>query len=484
MAPILDKPTRASPSVQGSTSGLEGATAPRLRSTANNASTHSNSASSSSPPPPNSSHASQTTQELHHNEPTDQDDTMGPTEDVVAALASDQSKAQLSADYFGPIFYTQREIFTPFVLLWALSVLLLITGYVLMSMLAHSGIVIAQFHKLRAFQHLTYKEKREEFRLPFDQGRLDTLFKLQWQLYLVSSFLTAATFFFLIVFATDGFVLGIPTWFAYILFVISFGGVQSIYWPLSGLARHLQIISERPDHRKDILKSIRAADWREWFYNEGEYVLIFAGSGGHTTEMLRLVKLKEPYDQSLCRRYVITSGDQRSSAMIHEYETQRAQRFAMCGNFFSGTYEIVFVARARNVGQSWLTTPFSAIWCLWDCYRILNLPRPGALPGAQIEFPQIILCNGPGSSAMFVLVAHLMRMYGLMPTNRGVTFFVESVARVCSLSLTGKIFYYLDLADVFVVQHRGVEEVYPDVVCEPMLVQRAYTPGVLPFGWT
>lgn len=78
---------------------------------------------------------------------------MGPTEDVVAALASDQSKAQLSADYFGPIFYTQREIFTPFVLLWALSVLLLITGYVLMSMLAHSGIVIAQFHKVSSHSH-------------------------------------------------------------------------------------------------------------------------------------------------------------------------------------------------------------------------------------------------------------------------------------------------------------------------------------------
>lgn len=408
---------------------------------------------------------------------------MDPTEDVVAALASDQSKAQLSADYFGPVVYLPGELFPSFVFLSVLSLLLLIASYVLPSMLTHFGIVIAQFHKLRAFQHLTRKEKSAEFRRPFDSGRLDTLVELQRRLYLGTRFLTAAMFFFLLTFATDGIVLGIPRWVAYIFFVLCFSGLQSIYWPLSGLVRHLEIIYERPNHRKNILKSIRGADWSKWYYNEGEFVLIFAGSGGHTTEMLRLLKLKEPYDKSHCRRYVVTSGDQRSSAMIHDYEAQRAQRLAMCDIQFFGTYEIVFVARARNVGQSWLTTPFSALWCLWDCYRILNLPRPGALPGAQIEFPQTILCNGPGSSAMFVLVAHLMRMYGLMPTNRGVTVFVESVARVRSLSLTGKIFYYLDLADVFVVQHHGVEEVYPDVVCEPMLVQRAYTPGVLPFGW-
>lgn len=42
-------------------------------------------------------------------------------------------------------------------------------------------------------------------------------------------------FFFLLTFATDGIVLGIPPWVAYIFFVLCFSGLQSIYWPLSGL---------------------------------------------------------------------------------------------------------------------------------------------------------------------------------------------------------------------------------------------------------
>lgn len=42
-------------------------------------------------------------------------------------------------------------------------------------------------------------------------------------------------FFFLLTFATDGIVLGFPPWVAYIFFVLCFSGLQSIYWPLSGL---------------------------------------------------------------------------------------------------------------------------------------------------------------------------------------------------------------------------------------------------------
>lgn len=78
---------------------------------------------------------------------------MDPTEDVVAALASDQSKAQLSADYFGPVVYLPGELFPSFVFLSVLSLFLLIASYVLPSMLTHSGIVIAQFHKVSSHSH-------------------------------------------------------------------------------------------------------------------------------------------------------------------------------------------------------------------------------------------------------------------------------------------------------------------------------------------
>lgn len=213
---------------------------------------------------------------------------------------------------------------------------------------------------------------------------------------------------------------------------------------------------------------------RESSTYSSRFVLIFAGSGGHTTEMLSLLKLQEPFDNSMFRRYVVTKGDQRSYDDIEKYEAERSERL---GKKVKGIYEIVWVARARYVGQSWLTTPFTALWCLFDCYLILMMNRPFTDPDREAnQFPQTIICNGPGSSVIFVGVSHLMRMYGIIPANRCAALFVESVARVNTLSLTGKIFYYLDLADTFITQHEPVAKAYyPDVVCEKMLVKRAYT---------
>jgi beta-1,4-N-acetylglucosaminyltransferase len=241
---------------------------------------------------------------------------------------------------------------------------------------------------------------------------------------------------------------------------------------------HRDITISRPQNRHLVTDSTKRLHQEKSTYNYGDFMLIFIGSGGHTTEIISLLRLFEPFDHSIFRRYIVTTGDSRSQKIIDDFEAERSERRRHLSHP-PGLYEIVWVARARYVGQSWLTTPFTALESVFDCYKILTMRRPLSDPIGPIEFPQTIICNGPGSSAVFVLVSHLMRMYGLIPANRCVTLFVESIARVRSLSLTGKIFYYLDIADAFVVQHKGVKEVYPDVICEEMLVKRVYTsPGV------
>ncbi|ETS78963.1 hypothetical protein PFICI_08816 [Pestalotiopsis fici W106-1] len=464
---------------ESSATSIDNAAFPRLRATSKLSSTHA--ASTHSPPTqqqqqqqpsPQPSPQSSPTSSGPQNKSEEKQAAMGPTEEAIA------SSVYHHADYFGPIVYSAGETILPPILLMLSAIFFFFADKVTMVVSSLLTIVFIQQYKLLKYQYLSYKQRREQDDDGPGYGAPFFLPVFLKAMHLFNLFLCAAIFFVLLACGAAA----ISPNLAYCLMVPPFVLSQCIYWPVHGYNLHRNITQYRPIDRADIRRSIQQATRRRWFYSHGDFFLIFAGSGGHTTEILSLMRLFEPFDKSFYRRYIITSGDERSSDMIKQFEEERAQRMGMVRQM-PGVYEIVFVARARYVGQSWLTTPFTALWCIFDCYRILNMGRPHAMPGATVEYPQTIVCNGPGSSSMFVLVSHLMRMYGLMPANRGMTVFVESIARVCSLSLTGKIFYHLDLADAFVVQHRGVEDVYPGVFCEPMLVKRLYPPGVLPFGW-
>ncbi|TPX34346.1 hypothetical protein SmJEL517_g02965 [Synchytrium microbalum] len=167
---------------------------------------------------------------------------------------------------------------------------------------------------------------------------------------------------------------------------------------------------------------------------------IVMGSGGHTGEMTRLLT-HLPSHQFYPRCYLIASTDTISGSKAKELE-----REVLSGGE-GRDFRIVYIPRSREVGQSWISTVGSTV---------------GALVACGLRFwdvwPDVIVCNGPGTCIPIILVAHFFKILGLKQTA---VIFIESFARVESLSLTGRILYVTRMANKFVVQWPELQERYP-----------------------
>ncbi|XP_061489718.1 UDP-N-acetylglucosamine transferase subunit ALG14 homolog isoform X2 [Rhineura floridana] len=112
--------------------------------------------------------------------------------------------------------------------------------------------------------------------------------------------------------------------------------------------------------------------------NTAVSLLVVAGSGGHTTEILRLLSsLSQTYSP---RHYVLADSDKMSEEKICTFEQKRAETFSN----------------------------------------------------------SLVLCNGPGTCVPICVSALLLRMLGLKSV---IIVYVESICRVENLSLSGKILY-------------------------------------------
>ncbi|XP_030902620.1 UDP-N-acetylglucosamine transferase subunit ALG14 [Melopsittacus undulatus] len=166
-------------------------------------------------------------------------------------------------------------------------------------------------------------------------------------------------------------------------------------------------------------------------------LLVVAGSGGHTTEILRLLScLSESYSP---RHYVFADSDTMSEAKIRSFEQKRAETFS------TSQFTLDRIPRSREVRQSWtssvVTTLYSMLYSLPLTYR---------------RKPDLILCNGPGTCVPVCISALLL---GLLGIKRAIIVYVESICRVETLSLSGKILYYF--SDYFIVQWPDLKEKYP-----------------------
>ncbi|XP_067010586.1 UDP-N-acetylglucosamine transferase subunit ALG14 [Anabrus simplex] len=159
---------------------------------------------------------------------------------------------------------------------------------------------------------------------------------------------------------------------------------------------------------------------------------IIIGSGGHTSEMLRLTCNLNPkrYDP---RIYIMASSDVSSEVKVREVERER-----------NSSYIIIKIPRSRNVNQSYISSIFTTI------YSTL-----AALPIMFYHRPELILCNGPGTCIPICVIAFLMKLLWITNTT---IIFVESVCRVKTLSLSGKIL--LLFADAIFVQWPQLQERY------------------------
>ena len=182
-----------------------------------------------------------------------------------------------------------------------------------------------------------------------------------------------------------------------------------------------------------------------------------AGSGGHTAELLHMLT-QSPPNSNTHLIWVITEGDEQSRQKILAWQAQREQNMGEGGGF-----SVTVVRRARKVHQSWLTVPVTALLSAYDFYRVITESYPywkQTAATAGRVYPQAIVTNGPGTGFVMALVVWALKIFGLVPVKSCQVLFIESFARIRTLSLTGKLFYHTGLAARFIVQHAAVARTY------------------------
>lgn len=183
-------------------------------------------------------------------------------------------------------------------------------------------------------------------------------------------------------------------------------------------------------------------------------LMVVLGSGGHTAEMLTLVRSlpraaaarghgdgvvagerrrvgSRGIGASYPRCYVVASTDTLSSGKALRLEAEEAQEEA-------GDVCVERIPRSREVGQSYTTSVLTSA-----------LATLATVPLLLKHAPKVLLTNGPGTCLPLCVVASVLRMLRIARTR---VVYVESAARVETLSLTGALVRDLRIADRLLVQ--------------------------------
>lgn len=134
------------------------------------------------------------------------------------------------------------------------------------------------------------------------------------------------------------------------------------------------------------------------------------GSGGHTTELLLLLSSLDPAKYTP-RTYFVSSGDTMSSSKADKLESgewcseENLDSSSSTDSTKSGRYEVVILPRARNVHQSWLSTPLSTLLSFAACVRAVIPRSRRAMP-----FTDLVLMNGPGTCVPLVAAVYVNKV--------------------------------------------------------------------------
>ncbi|PVU95947.1 hypothetical protein BB561_001488 [Smittium simulii] len=159
--------------------------------------------------------------------------------------------------------------------------------------------------------------------------------------------------------------------------------------------------------------------------------MVVFGSGGHTTEMIQILNgLGVDYFQKIS--FIYSSQDILS-------------KDAALNSFRHKNSKFILIPRARRVGQSYFSSVFTTINAFMTSVSVLVSTSP-----------DIIICNGPAICVPIVIASYIYRILGLEYSS---VVYIESFARVKTLSLTGKLLYRL--SDKFVVQWPYFKKTYP-----------------------
>lgn len=169
--------------------------------------------------------------------------------------------------------------------------------------------------------------------------------------------------------------------------------------------------------------------------------LIVLGSGGHTAEMLNLLSVLHT-DRFTPRFYIAAVTDNMSLQKARLFENSFIDKREVVENA-----QFMQIYRSREVAQSYLTSVGTTLMAIAHALWLMIKIRP-----------QVILCNGPGTCVPLCVIAFFFKVVGIRWSS---TFYVESIARVRRLSLSGLLLYKLCMADQFFVQWPQLQRKYP-----------------------
>eukprot|EP01138_Halocafeteria_seosinensis_P004189 gb/GECG01004284.1/.p1 GENE.gb/GECG01004284.1/~~gb/GECG01004284.1/.p1 ORF type:complete len:229 (+),score=11.31 gb/GECG01004284.1/:1-687(+) len=175
--------------------------------------------------------------------------------------------------------------------------------------------------------------------------------------------------------------------------------------------------------------------WQTFFRRADQCrLMVVLGSGGHTSEMQTMMRALSDHQFEFKEIfYVIANSDSTSAKQLRQSEI---------GNSSTITD---LIPRSREVGQSYISSVFTTLYSiLFSVYLVWK------------RKPDVVLCNGPGTCIPVCAGAFLWKYLGLLNAS---TVFVESMCRVDTLSLTGKLLY--PVADGFFVQWPELQKKYP-----------------------
>lgn len=166
-------------------------------------------------------------------------------------------------------------------------------------------------------------------------------------------------------------------------------------------------------------------------------IFIFLGSGGHTGEMLRI--LQNYKDTLLNKGNILHIGysDNESLEKIKK----------LLPNEIKVSYYKFIKAREVNAGL------FKSIGSILKTL-ITSFIHVLKIKLSMVNKPHLVLLNGPGTCCIISLWFKLLDIPMLFTSSNII--YIESLARINSLSLTGKILYWL--ADLFVVQWEDLKK--------------------------
>lgn len=184
-------------------------------------------------------------------------------------------------------------------------------------------------------------------------------------------------------------------------------------------------------------------------------IMVLFGSGGHSSEMLMLIEnaqLSAKLDRCDINKIICVISDDDRLVM-----EKINQQFGACKQRHK--LETVAMQRPRKVGQSYLTSIWTTILGMFNSFNLVLTHKP-----------QLCLTNGPAISVTISLAIRLLQLLTLGFRYGCNIIYVESFCRTRTLSLSGKLIYYLRLANSFYVQWQPLQARYVRTIYRGVLV--------------